>query len=108
MTAPSVCAQGEGRIDYDEFVAVISKSWERAEETDRLSAWLKKHYTRLDSAHDIKQEIKHKNGTIFQSSKNALCCGIGPCKGQTAGVSCTDKSCGPLRRIAKVFLCTAL
>ena len=64
MTAPSVCAQGEGRIDYDEFVAVISKSWERAEETDRLSAWLKKHYTRLDSAH----EIKHTEEKIFQSS----------------------------------------
>ena len=104
MTAPSACAQGEGRIDYDEFVAVISKSWERAEETDRLSAWLKKHYIRLDSAH----EIKHTEEKIFQSSRNTICCGKGPCKGQTAGVSCAGKYCRPLHRIVEVFLCTAL
>jgi hypothetical protein len=31
---------GEGKIDYDEFVAVIFSSWERKQQTDNLKKWL--------------------------------------------------------------------
>ena len=49
--ADNVCAQGGGKIGYDEFVAVIVKSWERAVTAERLSEWLKQRYTRIEPTH---------------------------------------------------------
>merc|ERR1711881_668395 len=72
---------GEGRIDYDEFVAVISKSWERAEETDRLSAWLKKHYVRIEP---LDKKFKEIEIEIFQTKMEPRCFGL--VKGRDSGL----------------------
>ena len=48
--ADNVCAQGGGKIDYDEFVAVITKSWERAVTAEHLSEWRKQRYARIEPA----------------------------------------------------------
>jgi Ca2+-binding EF-hand superfamily protein len=39
---------GEGKIDYDEFVSVIFSAWERKQQTDNLSKWLFRNYKRID------------------------------------------------------------
>ncbi len=39
---------GEGKIDYDEFVSVIFSSWERRQQSDHLKKWLYKNYVRTD------------------------------------------------------------
>ena len=77
-----VCMQGEGKIDYDEFVAVICKSWERAQETDRLSTWIKKHYNRLETG---TKKFKETHTPIFQSGKEESCFGL--CRSRPKGVS---------------------
>lgn len=39
---------GEGKIDYDEFVSVIFSAWERKQQTDNLRKWLFRNYKRID------------------------------------------------------------
>ena len=65
--ADNVCAQGGGKIDYDEFVGVIVKSWERAVTADHLSKWLKQRYARIEPADQRMQKpgsAKYKKAQI--------------------------------------------
>merc|ERR1711881_295090 len=64
---------GEGKIDYDEFVAVICKSWERAEQTERLSKWLYANYVRIEP---LDKKFKDTQIPIFQSGKEESCFGL--------------------------------
>ena len=82
QTDQALCAQGEGKIDYDEFVAVICKSWERAEQTERLSKWLYANYVRIEP---IDKKFKEIDIKIFQTKKEPGCFGL--CKGRDSGVS---------------------
>ena len=66
--------QGEGKIDYDEFVAVICKSWERQHETERLDKWLKANYVRIEP---LKVDLlRDKKIAIFKEGKPSRCCGL--------------------------------
>jgi hypothetical protein len=72
---------GEGKIDYDEFVAVICKSWERAEQTERLSKWLYANYVRIEP---LDKKFKEIEIEIFQTKMEPRCFGL--VKGRDSGL----------------------
>jgi len=61
---------GEGKIDYDEFVSVIFSAWERKQQTDNLKKWLYSNYKRF--ADDRKSGDITNKGVHMKHKKRGM------------------------------------
>ena len=56
---------GDNRINFDEFIAVVFNSWERKQQTDKLADWIFHNFHRA-------QRVDHDNGPTKMCSKKKV------------------------------------